>query len=155
MINGHTARRQQQQQLKAKAGVQQQQQTLQEISHADKVAVEAWTTVPASGRSHDGNCSRPSPTRWYSRALHQLTAEMAKARAEARQYAAVSERSLSTAWRLGQLGQLGLALLGDDAEDVGEDTAALALEDQSGHGEELQSVDTAGREPRQTEDHMF
>lgn len=55
------------------------------------------------------------------RALHQLTAEMAKARAEARQYAAVSERSLSTAWRLGQLGQLGLALLegdggGDEAE---------------------------------------
>ena len=45
------------------------------------------------------------------RALHQLTAEMAEARAEARQYAAVSERSLSTAWRLGQLGQLGLALL--------------------------------------------
>ena len=30
------------------------------------------------------------------RALHQLTAEMAEARAEARQYAAVSERSLST-----------------------------------------------------------
>ena len=40
---------------------------------------------------------------------------MALARAEAKQYAAVSERSLSTAWRLGQLGQLGLALL--DTED--------------------------------------
>ena len=39
------------------------------------------------------------------------TAEMAEVRAEAKQYAAVSERSLSTAWRLGQLGQLGLALL--------------------------------------------
>ena len=52
------------------------------------------------------------------RALHQLTAEMAEARAEARQYAAVSERSLSTAWRLGQLGQLGLALLeGGDADE--------------------------------------
>lgn len=51
------------------------------------------------------------------RALHQLTTEMAQARAEAKQYAAVSERSLSTAWRLGQLGQLGLALLevGDEA----------------------------------------
>ena len=52
------------------------------------------------------------------RALHQLTAEMAQARAEARQYAAVSERSLSTAWRLGQLGQLGLALLDTDPDDL-------------------------------------
>ena len=51
------------------------------------------------------------------RALHQLTGEMAQARAEAKAYAQSSERSLSTAWRLGQLGQLGLALLADDGDE--------------------------------------
>ena len=51
------------------------------------------------------------------RALHQLTAEMAEARAETRKYAAASERSLSTALKLGQLGQLGLALLGQEGEE--------------------------------------
>ena len=76
------------------------------------------------------------------RALHQLTAEMAKARAEARQYAAVSERSLTTAWRLGQLGQLGLALLNDDD---GEEAEAFALEDQSGADDELQFVELEGQ----------
>ena len=50
---------------------------------------------------------------------------MAQARAEAKQYAAVSERSLSTAWRMGQLGQLGLALL-----EVGDEQAGS--EDQAG-----------------------
>lgn len=50
------------------------------------------------------------------RALHQLTGEMATVRAEAKRHEEASKRSLSTAWRLGQLGQLGLALLetGDD-----------------------------------------
>ena len=61
------------------------------------------------------------------RALHQLTAEMAQARAESRQYAAVSERSLSTAWRLGQLGQLGLALL--DSGDANAQPTTAAAED--------------------------
>lgn len=51
------------------------------------------------------------------KALHQLTAQMARARAEVKQHAAASERSLSTAWRLGQLGQLGLALLEANDED--------------------------------------
>ena len=78
------------------------------------------------------------------RALHQLTAEMAQARAEARKYAAVSERSLSTAWRLGQLGQLGLALLevGDDGGQVAgalgaiePDDGAIDLSDEAMSGE--------------------
>lgn len=74
------------------------------------------------------------------RALHQLTSEMAQARAEARQYAAVSERSLSTAWRLGQLGQLGLALLeaGDDAAEP----AQLDDDDEGGlYGDEAHLPD--------------
>ena len=45
------------------------------------------------------------------RALHQLTAEMAQARADVRKHAESAERSLTTAWRLGQLGQLGLQML--------------------------------------------
>jgi len=55
------------------------------------------------------------------RALQQLTAEMAQTRAEARMHAEASERSLSTAWRLGQLGQLGLQLLemGEGEQDGG------------------------------------
>lgn len=148
---------QQQQQLKAKAGAS--------SSSSDAAGNPLTPTKSPSKRGPPSSPPGGSTRRQLQqaladkvvlvRALHQLTAEMAKARAEARQYAAVSERSLSTAWRLGQLGQLGLALLGDDAEDVGEDTAALALEDQSGHGEELQSVDTDGRGPRQTEDHVF
>lgn len=62
------------------------------------------------------------------RALHQLTAEMAQARAEVSQHKAASERSLSTAWRLGQLGQLGLALLemGDDEVPLPDDASASA-----------------------------
>jgi len=55
------------------------------------------------------------------RALHQLTAEMAQARAEVRKHAAASERSLSTAWRLGQLGQLGLQLL-EEERGLGDET---------------------------------
>jgi chromosome segregation ATPase len=52
------------------------------------------------------------------RALQELTAELAAARAEGRRHAAAAERSLSTAWRLGQLGQLGLALLEGSEEDA-------------------------------------
>ena len=53
---------------------------------------------------------------------------MAEARAEARQYAAVSERSLSTAWRLGQLGQLGLALLEVGDGGTADDDANIEAE---------------------------
>ena len=66
------------------------------------------------------------------RALHKLTGEMAEARAEAKKFQAMSERSLSTAWRLGQLGQLGLALLetGDDDEQL--DQQAIGYSDGGG-----------------------
>ena len=66
------------------------------------------------------------------RALHKRTGEMAEARAEAKKFQAMSERSLSTAWRLGQLGQLGLALLetGDDDEQL--DQQAIGYSDGGG-----------------------
>ena len=69
------------------------------------------------------------------RALHQLTADVAQARAEARRYAAASERNLSTAWKLGQLGQLGLKLLElgeDDPPDVlSLDEPSLSVDEES------------------------
>ena len=66
------------------------------------------------------------------RALHQMTSEMAQARAEARQHKAASERSMATAWRLGQLGQLGLALLemGEEEEDAA-DAASVSADGSS------------------------
>ena len=99
------------------------------VSDADGI-LEAVSGSPPGSPDRRNKPSTPSSTRKQLqqaiadkvvlvRALHQLTAEMAEARAEARKYAAVSERSLSTAWRLGQLGQLGLALLevGDEEGD--------------------------------------
>ncbi len=77
------------------------------------------------------------------RALHQLTAEMAQARAEVRKHAAASERSLSTAWRLGQLGQLGLQLL--EMGEEGEAADALSLDD--GAGSESGTASSVGGPP--------
>jgi hypothetical protein len=83
------------------------------------------------------------------RALHQLTGEMAQARAEARQYAAASERSLSTAWRLGQLGQLGLALLDGDGGDAGIGREAFEALDEGGRW--VETLDATHNSPSLTE----
>ena len=59
------------------------------------------------------------------RALHQMTAEIAQARAEAKQHAAASERSMATAWKLGQLG-LALLELGDEETPPIPDDASVS-----------------------------
>ena len=45
--------------------------------------------------------------------LHRLVNEVARARVEAHSQAAASERTLAAAWRLGELGQAGIALVNE------------------------------------------